>query len=352
EITEDEHRADRAKQQGQRDAIAREQLLREARLAEQGHGCEADLAHGDGRRRKQHDQRDLGQRESPARVIAIADRAAAEGRETDRMPDRKAEKRGERDPPIAQIASGIACSEPVESRERRIARGGVERGEEQLLEVDMLQRCDGARERHILDRANDDENRDRGQGEGCEGNPPPPIETLHGWTCSSHQVKTPRTGKWSDARRARSERCTATSARRASPAARTRSSEKIGLREGKLLGAGEGWNCRRIAFRVREVVRHSLRSARTSVAAASSGSSARKAESLAAWWRRSARLRPKCVAMTRSRCPSATTTASIAPRGSRVEKLMSWSRTRSTGWRVNSALPKSRRWVRRLMPAV
>jgi hypothetical protein len=144
---------------------------------------EADAAeHGqpqsDGDAAEQDDLGYIAGTQAPARIEAIADRAAGQGREADIVADGKADEGGERRLPPRQRPAGIAQAEPVEEGEAQIG-GGREAGRKAKARSgnragrghDLVQRVAAERavEQHGGDaqRGNDEETQEKpGNGHG------------------------------------------------------------------------------------------------------------------------------------------------------------------------------------------
>ena len=156
--------------------IEPQQLCRQVGPGEQRQPGEGGLAQGDGHRRQEDDEPDPRRVEPHFGIEAIADGAAAQRREPDRMADRKAEEGRERHAPIGHLAAGIGDAQPVEAGQGGIAGDGRQAGPDDLGRAEPGQRrCDlgpGELPQHM----GDDRQGDQGQQRGHPRAPSAPVD--------------------------------------------------------------------------------------------------------------------------------------------------------------------------------
>jgi hypothetical protein len=135
---------DREQQQdadGDHDRGRHTEELRDQRgLHEAREPARRDHPERDGHGREQDDATDIAGRQTPAGVEPVADRPAAQRSEAERVPDRQAGERSERNLAVRQGTAGVAHGQGVDPGEADIAACGERRPEREMAERNRPQR--------------------------------------------------------------------------------------------------------------------------------------------------------------------------------------------------------------------
>jgi hypothetical protein len=112
-------------------------------VPDQQHGAaERREPERDGDAAEHDDPADVARRQAPAGVEPIAHGTAAGGREANRVADRDAGERDERNPVVGKVAPGVADAERIESGQADEARGREQRAEPEIVRRDRPQRLE------------------------------------------------------------------------------------------------------------------------------------------------------------------------------------------------------------------